>query len=154
MSPKAIEIDDTDRQIIALLRDNARRSFQDIGGRVALTAPAVKRRVDRLERAGIIRGYTASVDPGSLGWGAHAFVALFCEGRMSAAEVREAVAAHPEVEGAYTIAGEASAVLHVRAVDMKHLEQALERIRDTPGVLRTQTQVVLSTLFERAAEEA
>ena len=44
-------------------------------------------------------------------------------------------------------------MLHVRAVDMKHLEQALERIRDTPGVLRTQTQIVLSTLFERAAEE-
>jgi DNA-binding Lrp family transcriptional regulator len=146
-------IDETDRQIIALLRDNARRSFQDIGDRVSLTAPAVKRRVDRLERAGVIRGYTASVDPGSLGWGAHAFVSLFCEGRMSATEVREAVAGHPEVEGAYTIAGEPSAVLHVRAVDMKHLEHALERIRDTPGVLRTQTQVVLSTLFERAAED-
>jgi len=149
---KNVEIDETDRQIIALLRENARRSFHDIGNRVSLTAPAVKRRVDRLERSGIVRGYTASVDPGSLGWGAHAFVALFCEGRMSATEVRDAVLGHPEVEGAYTIAGEASAVLHVRALDMKHLEEALERIRDTPGVLRTQTQVVLSTLFERPAE--
>lgn len=148
-----MQLDEIDRQIIALLRDNARRSFQDIGDRVSLTAPAVKRRVDRLEREGIIRGYTASVDPGSLGWGAHAFVELFCEGRMSAAEVRDAVAGHPEVEGAYTIAGEPSAVLHVRAVDMKHLEQALERIRDTQGVTRTQTQIVLSTLFERTAEE-
>ena len=154
MKTETVVIDDIDRQIIALLRDNARRSFQDIGNQVALTAPAVKRRVDRLERAGIIRGYTASVDPGSLGWGAHAFVSLFCEGRMSAAEVREAVMRHPEVEGAYTIAGEPSAVLHVRAVDMKHLEEALERIRDTQGVLRTQTQVVLSTLFERTAQEA
>ena len=154
MKTETVVIDDIDRQIIALLRDNARRSFQDIGNQVALTAPAVKRRVDRLERAGIIRGYPASVDPGSLGWGAHAFVSLFCEGRMSAAEVREAVMRHPEVEGAYTIAGEPSAVLHVRAVDMKHLEEALERIRDTQGVLRTQTQVVLSTLFERTAQEA
>src|SRR6476659_1302406 len=137
---KTVEIDDIDRRIIALLRDNARRSFQDIGTQVALTAPADKRRVDRLEGAGIIRGYTASVDPGSLGWGAHAFVSLFCEGRMSAAEVRDAVSGHPEVEGAYTIAGEPSAVLHVRAADMKHLEEALERIRDTQGVTRTQTQ--------------
>jgi hypothetical protein len=48
-----------------------------------------------------------------------------------------------------SIAGEASAILHVRAQDTPHLEEALERIRDTPGIIRTQTQVVLSTLFER-----
>ena len=111
--------------------------------------PAVKRRVDRLEADGVIRGYTALVDPGRFGWGTHAFVALYCEGRMAAAEVREAVERHPEVEAAYTVAGEASAMLHVRARDTAHLEQALERIRDHPGVTRTQTQIVLSTLFER-----
>ncbi len=142
-------IDDIDAQIVALLRENARRSYQDIGKRVSLSAPAVKRRVDRLEREGVIRGYTATVDPAAFGWHTHAFVELFCEGRMSGAEVRDAVAAHPEVEGAYTIAGAPSAIIHVRATDTAHLEQALERIRETPGVLRTQTQVVLSTLFER-----
>jgi DNA-binding Lrp family transcriptional regulator len=136
-------------QIVALLRDNARRSFQDIGGKVALSAPAVKRRVDRLEEAGVLQGYTAVVDPGAMGWTTHAFVALFCEGRMSAGEVRAAVETHPEVVAAYTVAGEASAVLHVRAEDTAHLEAALERIRDSDGVVRTQTQVVLSTLFER-----
>ena len=68
---------------------------------------------------------------------------------MAAAEVRAAVADHPEVAAAYTVAGEASAILHVRARDTPHLEEALERIRDTPGIIRTQTQVVLSTLFER-----
>ena len=84
-----------------------------------------------------------------MGWHTHAFVALYCEGRMSAGEVRAAVAGHPEVVAAYTVAGEASAILHVRAEDTAHLEVALERIRDTPGIIRTQTQVVLSTLFER-----
>ena len=142
-------IDEIDAQIVALLRENARRSYQDIGKRVSLSAPAVKRRVDRLERGGVIRGYTATVDPAAFGWHTHAFVELFCEGRMSGAEVRDAVAAHPEVEGAYTIAGAPSAIIHVRATDTAHLERALERIRETPGVLRTQTQVVLSTLFER-----
>ncbi len=68
---------------------------------------------------------------------------------MSAAEVREAVAPHPEVAAAYTIAGEASAILYVRAADTGHLEEALARIREAPGVLRTQTQIVFSTLFER-----
>jgi DNA-binding Lrp family transcriptional regulator len=142
-------MDAVDRQIVALLREDARRSYQDIGRRVSLSAPAVKRRVDRLQGAGVIRGYSANVDPAAYGWRTHAFVELFCEGRMSGAEVRDAVAVYPEVEGAYTIAGAPSAILHVRAADTQHLEEALERIRETPGVLRTQTQVVLSTLFER-----
>ena len=142
-------MDGIDQQIVALLRENARRSFQDIGARVSLSPPAVKRRVDRLEAAGVIRAYAAIIDPAAMGWHTHAFVALYCEGRMSAAEIRVAVAGHPEVVAAYTVAGEASAVLHVRAEDTAHLEVALERIRDTPGITRTQTQVVLSTLFER-----
>lgn len=142
-------MDDIDRKIVALLRDDARRSFQDIGSHVALSAPAVKRRVDRLVASGVIRSYAAVVDPAAMGWHTHAVVALYCEGRMSGAEVRGAIEPHPEVESAYTVAGEASAILHVRAADTQHLEEALERLRDTPGVRRTHTQVVLSTLFER-----
>ncbi len=142
-------MDDIDRQIVALLRENARRSFQAIGSRVGLSAPAVKRRVDRLEAEGVIRSYAAIVDPAAMEWHAHALVALYCEGRMAAAEVRAAVEGHPEVEAAYTVAGEASAILHVRARDTQHLEEALERVRSAPGIIRTQTQVVLSTLFER-----
>jgi DNA-binding Lrp family transcriptional regulator len=141
--------DKTDERIVALLRENARRSYEDIGKHVSLSAPAVKRRVDRLEAEGVIRGYTATIEPTAFGWHSHAFVELFCEGRMSGAEVSAAVAKYPEVEGAYTVAGAPSAILHVRATDTQHLEQALERIRETPGVTRTQTQVVLSTLFER-----
>src|SRR3954464_3949497 len=155
-------MDEVDQQIVALLRDNARRSFQDIGGGGLLSAPArqrpappppgaraVKRRVDRLQDDGVIKAYAAVVDPAAMGWHTHAFVALYCEGRMSAGEIRAAVSGHPEIVAAYTVAGEASAILHVHAQDTAHLELALERIRDTPGITRTQTQVVLSTLFER-----
>ena len=114
-------MDDIDRQIVALLRQDARRSFQSIGLRVSLSAPAVKRRVDRLEADGVIRGYAAIVNPVAMGWHTQALVALYCEGRMSAWEVKEAVARHPEVVAAYTVAGEASAMLHVRAEDTAHL---------------------------------
>ncbi|HKE77911.1 MAG TPA: Lrp/AsnC family transcriptional regulator [Solirubrobacteraceae bacterium] len=145
-------MDKIDRQIVALLRNNARMSFNAIGKRVSLSAPAVKRRVDRLEADGVLRSYAAVVDSAAMGWRTHALVSLFCEGRMAAAEVREALVDHPEVAAAYTVAGEASAILHVRARDTAHLEEALERIRDAPGITRTQTQVVLSTLFERPME--
>jgi DNA-binding Lrp family transcriptional regulator len=68
---------------------------------------------------------------------------------MPADEVRAAVEGHPEVVAAYTVVGEASAILVVRASDTRHLERLLEGLREHRGVLRTQTQIVLSTLFER-----
>ena len=142
-------MDDVDRTIVALLREDARRSYQDIGQHVHLSAPAVKRRVDRLERDGVVLGYTAIVDPEAFGWHAEAFVDLYCEGNMPAGAIKEAVQQEPGVVSAHTVAGEASALLHVMAPDTKGLELALERIRATEGVTRTVTEVVLSTLFQR-----
>jgi DNA-binding Lrp family transcriptional regulator len=142
-------IDEVDRQIVALLREDARRSFQDLGQRVSLSAPAVKRRVDRLRSEGVIRGYTALVDARRFGWQAQAVVEVTTEGRFSGADVEAAVAGHPEVVAAYTVAGEASAILMVHAEDTVHLERVLERLRDTPAITRTRTSVVLSALFER-----
>jgi DNA-binding Lrp family transcriptional regulator len=109
----------------------------------------VKRRVDRLEAEGAVRGYTAVVDPGSLGWPTVAVVELYCDGRMSGPQIKAAVAGVPEVAAAFTVAGAASAILIVRATDTRHLEAALARIRDDDGILRTQTSVVLSTLIDR-----
>ena len=108
-------MDDIDRRIVALLRENARRSYQDIGDHVHLSAPAVKRRVDRLERDGVMLGYTAIVDPEAFGWHAEAFVDLYCEGSMPGAAIKRAVEREPGVVSAHTVAGEASALLHVMA---------------------------------------
>lgn len=142
-------MDETDREIVALLRENARRSYQDIGKRVHLSAPAVKRRVDRLEQDGIVLGYTAVVNPRVFGWHAEAFVDLYCDGKMPGAAIKAVVEREPGVVSAHTVAGEASALLHVMAQDTKDLESVLERIRGFDGVTRTVTEVVLSTLFQR-----
>jgi DNA-binding Lrp family transcriptional regulator len=142
-------VDDIDRVIVALLRENARRSYQDIGGRVHLSAPAVKRRVDRLEHDGVILGYTTVLDPPAFGWHAEAFVDLYCEGTMPGESIKRAVESEAGVVSAHTVAGEASALLHVMAEDTKDLEAVLERIRAVEGVSRTVTRVVLSTLFQR-----
>jgi DNA-binding Lrp family transcriptional regulator len=142
-------MDEVDRRIVALLREDARRSFQDIGRHVHLSAPAIKRRVDKLERDGVVLGYTAIIDPEAFGWHAEAFVDLYCEGNMPAGAIKQAVEREPGVVAAHTVAGEASALLHVMAPDTKGLELALERIRATEGVTRTVTEVVLSTLFQR-----
>lgn len=142
-------IDKIDRQIVALLRENARRSFQDIGRHVALSAPAVKRRVDRLEADGVISGYTAVIDPARFGWTTQAIIQLHTDGHFVPSRVQETMRPHSEISAAYTVAGAASAVLLVRTSDTKHLEQLLERLIETPAITRTQTAVILSTLLER-----
>src|SRR3712207_2891978 len=124
-------MDDIDRRIVALLRENARRSFKDIGDDANLSAPAVKRRVDWREGDGVIRGYTAVVDPAAFGWHAEAFVDLYCEGRMPANSIKRAVEGEAGVVSAHTVAGEASALLHMMAHDTQDLELCLERIRAT-----------------------
>jgi DNA-binding Lrp family transcriptional regulator len=97
----------------------------------------------------VILGYTAIVDPPAFGWHAEAFVDLYCEGRMPGEAIKRAVQGESGVVSAHTVAGEASALLHVMAQDTKDLEASLERIRATDGVSRTVTEVVLSTLFQR-----
>src|SRR3989442_8689265 len=96
MSLKSLDIDQIDRKIVAQLREDARRSFREVGVVVGLSAPAVKRRVDRLVERGIVTGTTAMIDAERLGWSTRAIVALFCDGRMTAAEVRAAVSSHPQ----------------------------------------------------------
>src|SRR5215813_1053110 len=141
-------MDGVDQRIIALLAADARASYAEIGAQVALSAPAVKRRVDRLRSTGVIKGFTAIVDPAAIGWTTEAFVELFCTNRTSPAQLKAAAQRHPEVVGAYTVSGQADALVHLRAADIRHLEQALERLRSEPFVTSSHSMIVLSRLVE------
>jgi DNA-binding Lrp family transcriptional regulator len=141
-------MDAVDQRIIALLVADARASYADIGAKVSLSAPAVKRRVDRLRSSGVIKGFTAVIDPAAVGWTTEAFVELFCTGRTTPAQITVATRRHPEVIGAYTVSGEADALVHLRAADIGHLEQALERLRAEAFITSTRSMIVLSRLVE------
>jgi DNA-binding Lrp family transcriptional regulator len=141
-------MDVVDQRIVALLVSDARASYAEIGSKVSLSAPAVKRRVDRLRARGVIKGFTTVVDPAAVGWTTEAFVELFCTGRTTPAQLTVATRRHPEVVGAYTVSGEADALVHLRAADIGHLEQALERLRAEPFVTSTRSMVVLSRLVD------
>lgn len=125
---------------------DARTTYADIGQAVSLSAPAVKRRVDRLRSVGVIKGFTAVVDPQAVGWTTEAFVELYCTGRTTPAQITTATRRHPEVVGAYTVSGEADALVHLRAADIQHLEQVLERLRAEPFITSTRSMIVLSRL--------
>jgi DNA-binding Lrp family transcriptional regulator len=143
-----LQIDDMDRRIIAYMATDARASFANIGAAVSLSAPAVKRRVDRLRAGAVIKGFTVVIDPAALGWTTEAFVELFCTGRTTPAQIATATRLHPEVVGAYTVSGEADALVHLRAADIPHLEQALERLRAESFITSTRSMIVLSRLVE------
>jgi DNA-binding Lrp family transcriptional regulator len=145
---ETLQLDAVDQQIIASLVGDARASYAEIGAVVSLSAPAVKRRVDRLRSSGVIRGFTAVVDPAAVGWTTEAFIELFCTGRTTPAQIAAATRRHPEVVGAYTVSGEADALVHLRAADIAHLERALERLRAEPFITSTRSMIVLSRLVD------
>jgi DNA-binding Lrp family transcriptional regulator len=142
-------LDELDRRIVAALVQDARATYAEVGAQVGLSAPAVKRRVDRLRASGAITGFSARVDPAALGWTTEAYVELYCRGRTSPADIAAAVSKHPEVTDACTVTGEADALLHIRAADVRHFEQVMERIGAAPFVVRTRSVIVLSRLVNR-----
>ncbi|EFQ81823.1 transcriptional regulator, AsnC family [Aeromicrobium marinum DSM 15272] len=145
-------MDAIDERLLALLVEDGRASYTVLGDRVGLSAPAVKRRVDRLVADGIVRGFTAVIDQAHLGWTTEAYVEVHCHGTIGPEELRASFAGVPEVQDAATVTGQADAILRIVARDVRHLEDALERVRTrAAAVERTETAIVLSRLVERRA---
>ena len=142
-------LDAVDQQIVALLVENARRSYDDIGRRVSLSAPAVKRRVDRLRADGALRGFTAVVDYAALGAQTEALVELFYAPGTQLESVAETLRAHPEVVEAWSVTGEADAIARVRTEDNADLERLIVDLQRDGLVVRTRSQVILSALVDR-----
>ena len=142
-------LDTSDERILAELAEHARATFAEIGQKVNLSAPAVKRRVDRMREAGVIKGFTTVVDRNALGWNTEAYVQVYCHGTIAPDQLRAAWVDMPEVVSAATVTGTSDAILHVLARDMGHLEAALERIRSSADIERSESIVVLSNLIDR-----
>ncbi len=149
-APTLAAVDDIDRAIVGVLSRHGRATYAEVGAAVGLSAPAVKRRVDRLLDDGVVVGFAAVVDPGAMGWGIEALVHVYCQGRIAPSALRDAWEPIPEIVSASTVAGTADAVVRVRARDVQHLEDTLERIRGSAAIERTESTIVLSRLIERA----
>ncbi len=148
----AAGLDRVDRRILELLRTDGRMSHAAIAKEVGLSGPAVHDRIRKLERRGVIRGYRAEVDPEQVGLPITAFVALALRPE-SPGTIPERVAEFPLVESCYSVAGDNSYVLVVRAPSTKALEEVLDALRSKLEVT-TRSTVVLSTPFERRPKVA
>ena len=142
-------MDAVDHQILALLVEDGRRTYDDVGRRVSLSAPAVKRRVDRLRERGALRGFTAVLDHAALGAATEALIELFFSGGIPLPEVAETLRRHPEVVEAWSVTGEADAIARVRTQSNADLERLIIDLQRDGHVVRTRSQVVLSRLVDR-----
>ena len=141
-------LDDRDLEIIAALQDDARATYADVATRVGLSASAVHDRVRKLEQQGVIRRYSAIIDPDALGLFVTALIAASPLDPRQPDDLPQRVAEFPEVEDCYSVAGEANYMLKVRTGTTAELEDLIRRLREKANVA-TRTTIVLSIPFER-----
>ena len=142
-------MDAKDRKIVALLEKDARLGYGDIGKVVGLAGSSVHDRVRKLEKAGVIKAYRAEVDMEAIGLPIAAIVSLALR-PSSPTDIPAKIAEFPEVESCYSVAGDNSYALMVRAPTTRDLEELLDGLRAKLEVV-TRSTVVLSTPFERRA---
>jgi len=140
---KRMSLDAVDREILELLRIDARRTIADVAARVNLSPAPVKRRIDRLERIGVIAGYTTVVDHHKLGPTIEAFTELRFAGDAAVDDILGVAAALPEVVELFTTAGDPDALMRIRVDDVEHLKETINRLRGSGRVIGTKTLMVL-----------
>ena len=142
--------DSTDRLITSLLISDGRRTLKSVAEATGLSVSAVQARVRRLETDGVIRGYSASVDPEAVGLPLAALIAINPLDPNHEYEIPQRLEGLLEIESCHSVAGEASFMLFVRVASPTALETLIREIRRRANV-STQTTVVLQTFFERQA---
>lgn len=149
MNVSMLDLDRTDRALLALLQADARRTNVELAEAVALSPSACLRRVQRLERSGAIRGYRAMLDPAALGRGLKAFVRVQLE-RHDAEHVRrfaELVADWDAVIECHTLTGDMDYLLQVAVADLAHFNEfIMGELLKHGGVRDVNTSFVLGTV--------
>lgn len=142
------ELDEVDREILRILQQNARTPFSEIAREIEMSSATVHDRVNRLEEAGVIEGYHASVNPKALGWGISAIVGMQVDqGRET--ETLRRLEAFDNVQEVHLTTGRWDVILRVYAEDADALRELMfSGIADMDGFDRTQTMVVLGTEYE------
>jgi len=137
-------MDDTDRQLIALLRDNARTSITTLSKKLRVARGTVQNRLARLEADGTIVGYTVRVKPQEEAHRIRALMTVAVEGNRTD-EVLRSLRGDPAVGALHTTNGRWDIVAELRADSLSAFDSVLGRIRQIDGISNTETSLLLST---------
>ncbi len=148
MTKPVTNLDPIDRQLLSELQDNGRITNVALAGKVGLTAPPCLRRVRALENVGVIRGYHADLDPGTLGYGIMVFamVSLKSQSEEALREFEEHVGALPEVRECHMLNGEIDYILKIVSEDLQTFQLFLTgRLVNAPHVASVKTSLTIRT---------
>ena len=144
------DLDEVDRNLLALLQLNARESVAELARQLGIARTTVLARIARLERQGVIAGYSVKLGRDILDGGLHAYVGIAIEPRFSKA-LEQRFARMPEVHLLCAVSGEYDYVAWLRAESPDRLNELLDEIGVHEGVKRTTTSIILSRKISRGA---
>lgn len=146
----AVSLDDLDRQLIAELTRNARLSNLELAERLPLSHSAISRRIKRLEEAGVLTGYRASVNRSALGLGVRAFAGLARDNATALDDICAALKELPEVVSCWIVTGDHDIMIEVLARDLDQFaEIMLKKVQKVRGVAATRSTFVMAEIKER-----
>lgn len=139
-----------DQKILEILISQGRITWAELGSLLGLSAQASADRVRRLEEKGIIKGYTALLNHKSLGYSLMAFVSLSLSHPKHKQKFLESVKECPEIQECHHILGCDDYLMKIRCYNTEHLDAFLnEKLKLLPGVLKTKTTIILSSVKEQ-----
>jgi Lrp/AsnC family leucine-responsive transcriptional regulator len=147
-------LDATDWRILKELQANGRITNVELARKVGISPPPCLRRVRALERAGVIRGYAALLDPLRVGLGLLAYVSVKLEkrGKMPVDQFTRAVQSWPEVIASYSMTGDMDYLMRVQVEDLEHYSRfIMEKLLKQPGVIDIRSNFVLERIKETTA---
>ena len=141
-------LDEKDLAIVEMLMKNGRTTYRELSEVLGISDVAVRKRITRLERSGVIRGYTAVVDPKALGYRVTSLTGVDVEPGDLIRLARE-LASRDYVKGAWITAGDHAIMLEIWARDEEEMESIIKEIGEMRGVHRVCPAVVTETLKSR-----
>ncbi|MGY8645487.1 MAG: Lrp/AsnC family transcriptional regulator [Candidatus Poseidoniales archaeon] len=143
-------LDDIDRKIITVLGKDARTSLRKISELVNVSLGTVSNRVKKMEKKGIIEGYSVILNPNHIGWELNVVIGLRIQkGRLI--EIQEKIAKDSRVYGVYDVTGDFDSMILARAKNRKDLDDLSKNVLSIDGVERSITHLVLNTVKEKTA---
>ena len=134
------EMDETDREIIKILKNDGRATYSDIGKKVGLSEGAVRKRIKALVHSGVIRRFTVKV---GLTEGAEAITLLSVSPSFPTSHVSKMLKKFPNVETVYEITGQYDIAVIISGLNIAEVDECLEKIRRVDGVVNTNTMIIL-----------
>ena len=133
-------MDEIDRQIIKLLKDDARAGYGEIGVKVNLSEGAVRKRIKTLSDDGVIRKFTVKI---GVAEGAQAITLLATNPAYPTQEVSKKIQTIPNIETVYEVTGEYDIVAVISGINVTEVNECVEKIRRVDGIMKTNTMIVL-----------